>query len=209
MNSPIRLEDLIATIVKDRHLHARWLNTLSLLEYIGFRKIVKSQRAETLNAGILAHAAEESGHAVRLKKLAMHVGGPDFDSYAPEHLLCGEAAQDYFQSLDHQVEAQFGERSDGERTKLTYLYVSWLIERRALAVYGVFKKTLAGSEIAKKLDGLLNEEVGHLRAAEAEIATHDLEHSVRAPQLVDLEAGLYETFIGALATALQMEGTNA
>ena len=39
------LEGLISQIVADPALHARWLNTFSYLEYVGFRKIVKSQRA--------------------------------------------------------------------------------------------------------------------------------------------------------------------
>jgi len=38
------LEGLISQIVADPALHARWLNTFSYLEYVGFRKILKSQR---------------------------------------------------------------------------------------------------------------------------------------------------------------------
>lgn len=202
MNTQARLEALIGTIVKDTQLHARWLNTFSFLEYVGFRKIVKSQKAEALNATILTHAVEEGRHALRLKKLAMQIGGPAFETYAADVLLCGEEAEDYFQSLDHQCEAQFSEYGEQECARLTYLYVTWLVERRALEVYGLYKSALAGTEIAQKLDGLLTEEIGHLRQVESELAISDPQHAARAPLVIGLEARLYETFLRALDTAL-------
>src|ERR1700730_12813184 len=75
MQTQDRLEDLIGAIVPDPALHARWLNTFSYLEYVGFRKIVKSQLAEVLAAAILGHACEEGRHALGLKKLAIKLGG--------------------------------------------------------------------------------------------------------------------------------------
>ena len=107
MQTQDRLEDLIGAIVADPALHARWLNTLSYLEYVGFRKIVKSQRAEVLTAAILGHACEEGRHALGLKKLAIKLGGVQFDSYAPEVLLCGEEAAAYFQGLDKACDEAF------------------------------------------------------------------------------------------------------
>lgn len=198
----VNLADLIATVVADRGLHARWLNTFSFLEYVGFRKILKSQRAETLNAETLTHAVEEGRHALRLKKLAIALGGPGFDSYAADCLLCGEEAEDYFQSLDRQCEAQFAERSEAERSRLTYLYVTWLVERRALDVYGLYKKAVKDPEIAARLDGMLVEEIGHLRQVESEIARRDPQHARRAPEVIALEAGLYDRFLGSLAATL-------
>jgi hypothetical protein len=53
------IETAIAAIVVDKKLHARWLNTFSYLEYIGFRKIVKSQMAEALTNKVISHALEE------------------------------------------------------------------------------------------------------------------------------------------------------
>ncbi len=202
MISENRLESIIAKVVKDAQLHARWLNTFSFLEYVGFRKIVKSQRAESLTSMVLTHALEEGRHALRLKKLALALGGAGFDSYAPETLLCGEEAEDYFQDLDHQTEAQFEAFDDVTRAKLTYLYVTWLIEQRALHVYGLYRNAVAGTEIAQRLSGLLAEEDGHLRQVEAEIAASDPEHESRTPRLIALETRLYERFLAALTEAL-------
>lgn len=205
MTAMPNIESLIAAIVRDPRLHARFINTFSFLEYVGFRKIVKSQRAETFTADVLNHAVEEGRHALRLKKLAIGMGGPAFDSYGPEVLLCGEEAEAYMQALDHQCEAQFTDRPDVERVKLTYLYVTWLIERRALAVYETYKQAVAGSEIVARIDGLLAEEVGHLRLVEGEIALADPQHVARAPAVMALEAELYTTFLASLAGTLAAE----
>lgn len=202
MKTQDRLEAIVAIVMNDDHLHARWLNTFSFLEYIGFRKIVKSQRAEILNRSLLMHALEEGRHALLLKKLAVKLGGTAFDLYGPETLICPEAAKAYFQDLDHGCEAKFAHLGDLERSKLVYLYVTWLIERRALDVYGRYKKVLGQSDLAPKLNALLAEEVGHLRAVEAGIAEGDPEHAARSAEFEALEAGLYETFIDALARAL-------
>lgn len=209
MTSANRLETIIAKVVKDPQLHARWLNTFSFLEYVGFRKIVKSQRAEGLTSMVLTHALEEGRHALRLKKLALALGGASFDSYAPEKLLCGDEAEDYFQDLDHETEAQFEAFDEGRRAKLTYLYVTWLIERRALDLYGLYRNAVDGTEIAQRLTGLLAEEDGHLQHVEAEIAASDPEHAARTPQLVALENRLYERFLGALTKALGVEAAAA
>jgi hypothetical protein len=199
MKTDDRLEAVIVSVVKDDHVHARWLNTFSFLEYIGFRKIVKSQRAEVLNRALLMHALEEGRHALLLKKLAVKLGGQAFDFYRPETMLCSDAAKTYFRELDHGCDEKFAHLEEIERAKLVYLHVTWLIERRALDVYGCYKKVLGDSDLAPKLNALLAEEVGHLRAVEAGIAAGDPEHASRSQEFEALEAGLYNDFVEALA----------
>ena len=200
-----RLEDLVGAIVADPALHARWLNTFSYLEYVGFRKIVKSQRAEVLTAAILGHACEEGRHALGLKKLAVKLGGSAFDSYAPEALLCGEEAEAYFQDLDQSCDEAFADRSADERAKLAYGYVTWLVERRALEVYGIYKSALGESEIARKLGGLLAEETKHLADVEALLQAADPSFAARSKEFEAVEKSLYEAFIAALTKALARE----
>lgn len=209
MKTNDRLEAIIARVVKDDHLHARWLNTFSFLEYIGFRKIVKSQRAEVLDRALLMHALEEGRHALLLKKLAVKLAGHAFDFYEPETMLCPDAAKTYFRELDHRCDERFAHLGDLERSKLVYLYVTWLIERRALDVYGLYKKGLGNSDVASKLDALLAEEVGHLRHVEAGIAAGDPDHAARSAEFEALESGLYEAFVGALARELEPLGVRA
>jgi len=196
------LESLVDRIVADPALHARWLNTFSYLEYVGFRKIVKSHRAEVLTAVILGHACEEGRHALGLKRLAIKLGGAQFDSYAPEVLLCGEEAEAYFQDLDKACDEAFADRSDEERAKLTYCYVTWLVERLALDVYQIYKRALGESEIARKLGGLLAEETKHLADVEALLHAGDPGFSTRSKEFEAVEVALYENFVGALAREL-------
>jgi hypothetical protein len=199
------LEGLISQIVADPALHARWLNTFSYLEYVGFRKILKSQRAEVLTAAILGHACEEGRHALGLKKLAVKLGGAGFDSYAPQVLLCGEEAEAYFQDLDRSCDEAFADRSADERVRLAYGYVTWLVERRALDVYGLYKSALGDSEIARKLGGLLAEETKHLSDIEALLQAADPAFSTRSKEFESVENSLYEVFLAALTKALAQE----
>jgi tRNA isopentenyl-2-thiomethyl-A-37 hydroxylase MiaE len=196
------LEGLIGQIVADTALHARWLNTFSYLEYVGFRKIVKSQRADALTAAILGHACEEGRHALGLKKLAVKLGGTGFDSYAPQVLLCGEEAEAYFQDLDQFCDEAFADRNVEERVRLAYAYVTWLVERRALDVYGLYKNALRDSEIARKLGGLLAEETKHLSDIEALLQVADPDFAARSKEFEAVESALYEVFVAALTKEL-------
>ena len=205
MQTQDRLDNLVGRIVADQALHARWLNTFSYLEYVGFRKIVKSQRAEVLTAAILGHACEEGRHALGLKKLAVKLGGAFFDSYAPETLLCGEEAEAYFQDLDRSCDEAFADRAGEERARLAYGYVTWLVERRALEVYGLYKKALGDSEIARKLGSLLAEETKHLSDVEALLQAADPDFAARSKRFEAVENALYDVFIAALTKTLALE----
>ena len=145
---------------------------------------------------------QEGRHALGLKKLAVKLGGAEFDSYAPEVLLCGEEAVAYFQDLDKACDAAFADRSGEERGKLTYGYVTWLVERRALDVYQTYRKALGESEIARKLGGLLAEETKHLADVEALLHAGDPEFPARSKEFEAIEAALYQNFIGALSREL-------
>ncbi len=202
MQTQDRLEASVSAIVADPALHARWLNTFSYLEYVGFRKIVKSQRAETLTSEILNHALEEGRHAQGLKQIALKIGGEAFATYAPQNMLCGEEAEDYFQTLDASCAEAFADLPEALRARLVYCYVTWLVERRALQVYGVYKSALGRSPVAGRIAGLLMEEEKHLSDVEAAIAAADPDFTKRAPELEAVETMLYEAFIDALVAEL-------
>lgn len=194
-----KLKPLVEKIIRSPELHARWLNTFSYLEYVGFRKIIKSQTAENLDLETMEHAMEEGRHATYLKKLALKLGGPKFDSYAPDKLLCGSAAEDYFQTLDSSTEAALAtDYSDQGLSRLTYLYVTWLVELRALSVYGFYQEALAAIGLNPPLTGLLAEEDRHLSAVEKELSERDSKFANRSQDLKNQEAALYTKFVDLL-----------
>src|SRR5579863_4921348 len=69
--------------------HARFLNTLSLLEHIGSRKIMLT-RAIAGDGRILKHLAEETRHAWFFKRAAERLAGRALD-YAAQSTLAGTA----------------------------------------------------------------------------------------------------------------------
>jgi hypothetical protein len=196
------LEECLAKILDDPNLHASWLNTFSYLEYVGFRKIVKSQDSESMSLETLGHAVEEGRHALRLKRLAVKVGGQAFDSYRTEKLLCGGAAEAYFQKLDGYCESLFADLSPSEKARLTYLYVTLLVELRALDVYGLYQKSMKARQLPFPLEGLLKEEEGHLRAVESELRIKDPQFLLRFSEIKKVEEKLYQDFVRALANCL-------
>jgi len=196
------LRALISSIVADTSLHAKWLNTFSFLEYVGFRKIVKSQQADALNISLMSHALEEGRHAFALKKLSAKIGGPKFEFYTRDTLLCGEEAEHYFQELDQRCEQAFAGRPDHIRAHLTYLYVTWLIEHRAIEIYGLYRQTIGQSEIGHKIDGLLGEEANHLKEVESALQTQDPQFPTRSQELQRVEANLFVMFVNEVGRHL-------
>ena len=65
------LEMFFRRIAEVPALHARFLNTVAMLEYIGARKIMKSQRADMFDMELLSHVSEETRHAWLVKRMAI------------------------------------------------------------------------------------------------------------------------------------------
>lgn len=151
------MKDMIKSIVADREIYARFLNTLSLLEYIGARKILKSQAQENINEKILAHVSEEIRHAQVLKKIAIKIAPGLCDTYKIEALFCGREAGQYFQTVDRAVEKLLADVNPWH----AYLFTTLLIELRATDFYQQFEDILQSlGETAFR--GILVEEERHL-----------------------------------------------
>ena len=61
-----RARRLLDRVIPDPILHARFVNMLARLEYIGVRKILKSRRSERLDLDGLQHILDEAVHALSL-----------------------------------------------------------------------------------------------------------------------------------------------
>jgi hypothetical protein len=153
-----KFEGLLIALAARRDAHARFLNTLSMLEYMGARKILKSQRAEEISFEILSHAAEEIRHAQALKRIALKLGDGRPETYSDEHLLSGPEARRYFQAIDHLPGMEGEQLSPSQSYALTTL----LIEERAIRVYPIYERVLAAVGFPGVLKGILQEEDRHL-----------------------------------------------
>lgn len=156
------MKEILTQIVQNQLLHARWLNSLSYLEYRGARKILRSQKTEAIDVTLLQHISEEVKHALFFKKLAMRVGGPEFQKFSDETMLASPVLKSYFFHLDKDgTQAALMQNQElGEKNK--YELITWLVEERALKVYREYDKVLKQFESDISIEPVLREEENHL-----------------------------------------------
>lgn len=151
-------QKILTEVVKRPEIHGRFLNTLSLLEYIGARKIMKSQDEARITPTTLAHMTEEIRHAQIIKKLALKVGGDAVKTYAEESLMCGLEARAYIQAIDHAAASVVGPKSSW----VNYLLTTLVIEERAQELYPFYDELLIPRGLGGPLKAIFREEEGHL-----------------------------------------------
>jgi hypothetical protein len=198
-----RMADLLARIVGNRALHARMLNTLARLEYVGVRKMLKSRRAERLDLDGLQHMLEETVHAVRLKRAAVAAGqgAVAVKTFADADTLAGDHAEAYFQAVDHAAEAALADLPEAARTEVNYLLTSAAIEVRAEVFYPAYESALQAAGAEFSVASILRDEDKHLvdMAAALERALPDWRR--RLDQVLAREQALYGDFMAALERA--------
>jgi hypothetical protein len=192
-------------LLENPEIHARFVNTLSMLEYMGARKILKSQPEPGITAQILAHAAEEIRHAQGFKKIALKMSAGKLNSYADEHLYCGPEARRYFQSLDHgAAEIMNSPRykdAKGDTLWKNYLITTLLIEERANSVYPVYETTLSRAGFPGVLSGIVREEILHLEEMQDHLKDQDISAD-HLKQLKQLEESAFSEFLNALIDSI-------
>src|SRR5262249_7814260 len=129
-----RIRALLERVTASVELEARWLQTLSLLEYIGARKIGRTAAAHHPPGEVLSHWADETRHAAVFQALALERGRG-----APLSYLCGEGAKAYFAELDSALTQWTTRWAGAEDPVSNYLLVTTAIERRAMALYPIYR----------------------------------------------------------------------
>lgn len=193
----LRTRTLLNRVVPNPELHARFVNTLSMLEHIGSYKIMATQHSPRLDQPTLRHIAEEAHHAYFMKRQAEKSAGRPLE-YAARDLLAPAAARMYFQRLEA---ATLGRLSRERSAGAAYLYMSMIVEFRALWFYALLEQTLRRFDHAMSLKRVLGEEKHHL-ADMAERLEHAGELSdARTHTFVAVEKRLYARLLDALGTA--------
>ncbi len=141
-------------------VEAKWLNTLSLLEYVGSRKISKTVCQTHPTLAILEHFADETRHAFAFKKLSVQLGNSE------NHYLCQEAGLNYFQKLDHTISNWVSSLCGASDTYANYLFVTYMIERRAMKLYPLYKTVTQNSAVRDELQKIVLEETNHMHDIE-------------------------------------------
>ena len=169
-----RTRALLDRIVAEPIRHARMINTLSLLEHMGSHKIMATQHSAAIDQATLKHVAEEAHHAFFMKRQAEKTAERALE-YVAEDLLAPSSARMYFQRLEGATLRALGPRRSA---RAAYLYMSMIVEFRALWFYGLYEQALKRARHAMSLKRVLGEEQAHLSdmAARLEAAGEPAAH---------------------------------
>ncbi len=191
-------EAMLAGFVADRRLHARFMNTLAMLEHMGSHKIMATQAGPHIDLPTLKHLAEETRHAFFFKRHANRESGREMQNIAAD-LLAPLAARRYFQRLEAEMVRAF---PASVHPRAIYLTMSMVIEFRAVWGYRLYQAALTRAGSIVSLKSLLAEEAGHLTDMAARLQALGELDLPRLRRFCDLETALYSAFLGALSCSL-------
>lgn len=197
LEAPFR--GFLAAVAADRERHAAFLNMLSLMEHIGSRKIMLSQRRGALGSETLKHMAEETRHAFFFKHQAERLAGRALDGYHRNETLCRAAAAMYVGRLDAEVKRNIAAPPCSETL---YRWVSLIIELRANWVYGLYQEELVRTGSPVSLKSVIAEEAQHLDAMASQLQEDEAAWGDALNRLAAVENRLFHRFWRQLQRAL-------
>ena len=174
--------------------HARMINTLSLLEHMGSHKIMATQHSASIDQPTLKHIAEEAHHAYFMKRQAEKIAERALE-YVAGDLLAPSSARMYFQRLEAATVRALGKQCS---TRAAYLYMSMIVEFRALWFYGLYDHALKRARHAMSLKRVLGEEQAHLGDMAERLNAGDELEDARATEVLAAECKLYSRLLGSL-----------
>jgi hypothetical protein len=189
---------LLNRIVGDDALHPKLLNTLSMLEHMGSHKIMATQQGAAIGQATLRHLAEECHHAFFMKRQAEKAAKRHL-CYEPRDLLAPEAARMYFQRLEATL---LGALEHDGSAPATYLYMSMIVELRAIWFYGLYQHVLTRHAHPLSLKRLLGEEQNHLTEMAERLGHAGYLNDTRVARFVQTERALYGRFLDSLRRAI-------
>lgn len=199
-----RIGLILDQVLADPALHARFVNTLARMEYVGVRKLLKSRRADRLDLDGLQHMLDENVHALRLKKAATALAagaGVHVRTFSNNDTLAGDAGEGYLQALDHKAEAALLDLPPETRTEANYLLTTAAIEVRAQVFYPIYDQRLIAHRAGFSVAAITKDEDRHL----AEMA-RDLQRTLddwraRFAPLMAAEGVLFAAFMDSVQSA--------
>ena len=200
LNADLELKTraLLNRIVADDRIHPLFINTLSMLEHMGSHKIMATQHGAAIDQPTLKHLAEESNHAFFMKRQAEKAAGRPLE-YRHAELLVPESARMYFQRLEAGVLRVLGSE---DSAPATYLYMSMLIEFRAVWFYSLYEQVLKRHAHSMSLKRLLGEERNHLTEMADRLEQDGELNDARVEQFLGTEHSLYTRLLDSLHRAV-------
>ena len=194
-------KNILTRLVDSPPLHARFLNTLSLMEYMGARKIMKSQLEENIDAQVLAHMTEEIRHAQIFKKIALKLSGGRLVTYEDNHLLAGRQGRDYIQAVDRFV-AEILNHENHESSRKNYLLSTLIIEERANRIYPFYARLVKPLGFGSRIANIFQEEKNHLEQIRKQIMQSGELDPLQMEFLCKIEKEAFRAFMKAVESQI-------
>ena len=201
MNLHTLLADVTDKIVQDNPTHARWLNSLSMMENTGARKISKYEDPIRTGIIVLKHAAEEARHAYYLKKLIGKLESDECPDYTAPWMLAPVESQQYLNRLDIETCRYLKDTMGltGRALKhAAYLLVTYSIEVRADMLYGIYQAALTKHKSKVSVKTIIAEEEGHLEEMQKMLVDFHPEWEKIAADVCRIEDALFTRWIQAI-----------
>ncbi len=181
--------------------HVLWLKVLSYLEYVGYRKMVKTVGYEGMDPDVFRHLSDEIRHSYMLKELAQKISGEKSNS--PETLTSEfvQMAEEYFQSIDQETDHWVLKNVGEKRPLLCYLLVSYLVEKRAMQVYPQYHRRLDDSASKAVIQKIIRDETEHLSYLEESLEKIPNHQAFRQSHLLDFEGRSFERLLKSFGEA--------
>ena len=200
----VRTRRVLERIVGNREAHARFVNTLARLEYVGVRKILKSRRSERIGLDGLQHILDEAVHALRLKKAAVALAGSGDGvfTFADGATLAGNAGESYLQALDRRAEEALLDLAPDDRGEANYHLTSAAIEVRAQVFYPIYDECLRANGVGFSVAAISKDEDRHLEEMSVGLEKALPDWRRRLEAVLAAEEALYARFLTAVEAAL-------
>ncbi len=201
MTQQALLSKVVDKVIASDDLHAKWLNSLSMMENTGARKISKYEDPVNTGITVLKHAAEEARHAYYLKKQIAKIARDACPDYSYACLLAPIESHHYLNMLDVVACRYLKEKMHltGRALKHgAYLLVTYAIEVRADMLYGIYQEALTRHASRVNVKSIIAEEEGHLEEMQRMLEGFHSHWQELAADVCKLEDQLFETWIHAV-----------
>lgn len=205
-NSTDQLKDILNIIVPSAELHSKWLNSLSMMENTGARKISKYEHPVFTDIIVLKHAAEEARHAYYLKKQISKLDAAACPDYSFKYLLAPISSYQYLHRLDVAACRYLGEElglSGRDVDHGAYLLVTYAIEVRADSLYGVYQDVLTAHNQKVNVKSIILEEEGHLEEMTKMLINFRPDWQVLADRMCAVETELFNEWVSAVGNEVK------
>jgi rubrerythrin len=222
-NWDLFLEDVLGNRAK----HYGWLRSLSYLEYIGYRKMIKSLGYEHLNKGAYRHLSDEIQHSFMLRELAQKYFEQDLQALFPLNLI-QKISEEYFQQLDCEVSRRVIEMKSGRDVPtatslpgnfngvietnpvgrlspspvLCYMLTSYVIEKRAMKVYPSYLSKATEAPVKYTMQKIIRDESEHLTYLEGKMSMVSSMTFQDLHDLIETEENLFQQYLGRMTQEL-------